>query len=56
MNINYYDLFYLVFTNRGDKEIVNDEDKNNENDYNIYEDFIIPNHHSGIKPSETISR
>ena len=54
MNISYYDLFYTVIENRDDKEIVNDEYENNENEYIINEDFIIPNHNISIKPRETI--
>ena len=32
MKTNYHDLYYTVIKNRDDKEIVNDENENNEND------------------------
>ena len=46
MNINYYDLYYTVFKNRDEKEIVNDF-------INVH-DFRTPNHYIGIKPRETL--
>ena len=54
MNINYYDLYYTVIKNRKEKEVVDDDGY--ENDYNNFNDFIIPNHYIGIKPRETILR
>ena len=51
MNINYYDLYYTVIKNRNEKETLIDKD--NENDYINFNDFI-PNHYVDIKPSETI--
>ena len=32
MNINYYDLYYTVFKNRNENEILHDENEDNEND------------------------
>ena len=55
MNINYYDLFYTVKKIIDEKLIVMDEEYNNsEKDLINYNDFIIPNHHVGIEPRETI--
>ena len=54
MNNNFYDLYYTVMKNRDEKEIVIDEIHNNENDYNNFDDFIIPIHNISIKPSEAI--
>ena len=54
MKINYYDLYFTVVKSRDEKEILNDVE--NENDYNNYEDFIIPNHNISIKPRETMLR
>ena len=48
MNNIYCDLYYTV-NKKNDNENVND----NENDYNIFNDFIIPNHYIGIKPRKT---
>ena len=48
MNINYYDLYYTVIKSRDDKEI--------ENDFFNFNEFITPNHYVGIKPRETILR
>ena len=50
MNINYYDLYYTVIKNRKEKEIVNDDEY--ENDYISLNDVIIPNHYVGIKGRE----
>ena len=54
MNIISVDLYYTVFKNRDEKEIVIDEYHKTENDYNIFDDFIIPNHNISIKPREAI--
>ena len=43
MNINYYDFYYTVKKNSDDKEIVNDENENNQ------KHFITPNHYIGRK-------
>ena len=51
-NMNYYDLYYTVIKNRGEKEIV----KDNENDYINFNAFITPNHYIGNKPRETIMK
>ena len=56
MNIVYYDLYYTVFKNRDDKEIVNDKSENNELDYNKYNDFIAPNHYIGRKNDDVTLR
>ena len=48
---NNYDLYYII-KNRADKDVVNEYE--NDTDYLNFEDFIIPNHHVGIKPRETI--
>ena len=53
LNINYYDSFFTVIKNREEKQNVIDKD--DENDYNNFND-IIPNHYVGIKPRETILR
>ena len=50
MNINYYDLYYIVIKSRDDNI------DNNENDFINFNDFITPNHYIGIKPRETILR
>ena len=52
MNINYYDLYYTVIDNRYEKENVIDKD--NENDYNIFDDFITPKHYIGRKKNNEI--
>ena len=56
MNNTYYELYYNVNKNRDEKELVNGEYENNEIHYINYNDFILPNHHVGIKPRETILR
>ena len=43
MKINYYGLYYTVFKNRDEKEIV---DNHYENDYINFND-IVPNHYIG---------
>ena len=48
MKLNYYDFNYTVFKNRDDKEI--------ENNFIYFIDFITPNHYIGIKHRETILR
>ena len=53
-NIKYYDLYYTVIKNRDEKQNVIDKDA--ENDYINFNDFISPNHYIGIKPRETILR
>ena len=45
---NYFDLYYTVIKNGEDKEIVNDDEHVN------FNDFITPNHYVRIKPRETI--
>ena len=48
MNIFYYVLYYTVFKNRDEKEIVDD---GNENDFINVNNFITPNHNISIKPN-----
>ena len=50
MNVNYYDLYYTVIKNRGEKEIVDIE---YENDYFNFND-IVPNHYIGRKKNNEI--
>ena len=45
MNINYYDLYYTVFQNRKEEEIV---DNQYENDFISLNDVIIPIHYVGL--------
>ena len=59
MNNNYYDLFFTVIKNRGER-IVKEE---NEYEgvwitiqYLNYKDFILPSFYIGIKPCETLLR
>ena len=53
MNINYYDLYYTVIKVRDENKDIDNQYENDENDYINFND-IIPNHHIGIKPPETI--
>ena len=46
----------LLFKNRDEKEIVNDEFEDNENDFINYEDFITPNHYIEQKNINEILR
>ena len=50
MNSNYYDLYYTVIKNRDEKEVVVDDDENN--DY-LHDKFVMPNYDLGDKPHET---
>ena len=49
MNNNYYDFYYTVIKNKGEKEIV---DNQYEKDYISLKDVIIPNHYVGVKGRE----
>ena len=49
MNINYYDIYYTVFRNRDEKEVVNDKYENNENDFINLDVINTLNHYLGIK-------
>ena len=51
MNINYYHLYYTVIKTGDENEVV---DKEYENDYIKFYNFITPNQYIGIKPRETI--
>ena len=53
-NFKYYDLYYTVFKNRNETEVVVDEDKGN--DYNNFKDSITPNHYIGRKNNEKTLR
>ena len=55
-NIIYYDLYYTVIKNRDEKEIVNNKNEKNENDYNILNDFITPYHYIWIKNDKVMLR
>ena len=55
MNINYYDLYYTVIKVRNESKDKDNQYENDENDYINFND-IVPNHHIGIKPRETILR
>ena len=55
MNINYYDLYYTVIKTRDENKNKDSQYENDENDYINFND-IVPNHHVGIKPRETILR
>ena len=50
-----YDIDYTVIENNVEKEIMNVEYENNENDYNIYNDYIITNHFVGRKNDNTLT-
>ena len=50
MNIYYFDLYYTVFKNRDEKEIL---DNQYENDFISSNDVIIQNRYVGIKPRVT---
>ena len=54
MNINY-DLYYTVIKTRDENKNIDNQYENDENDYINFND-IVPNHHVGIKPRETILR
>ena len=56
MNINYYDLYYTILKNRGEKQTVIDEHGDNESDYFIYDNFITRNHYIGRKNDDVIIR
>ena len=53
MNFNSDALYHTVIKNRDEKEVV---EKEYENDYTHFNDFIALNHSIGIKPRETILR
>ena len=55
MNIKYYDLYYTVIRIRDENRDIDNQYENDENDYITFND-IVPNHHIGIKPRETILR
>ena len=49
LNIHYYGLYYTVIKIRNEREIVNNKYEDIENDYNILNDFVIPNQYVGRK-------
>ena len=49
MNINYYDFYYTVIKTRDENKDIDNQYENDENDYNNFNDVIIPNHHVVIK-------
>ena len=51
MIIKFYDIYYTVFKNRDDKDIIVDK---NENDYINFNDFITLNHYNGRKNDNVI--
>ena len=53
MNSSYYDLYYTVIKNRNEKD---NEEKQYENDYINFNDFITPNQYIGIKNDKVILR
>ena len=52
MKYKYYDLYYTVIKNRGEKEILDDQ---YENDYTNF-NGIIPNHYSRQKNDNELLR
>ena len=56
MNINYYDLYYTVIKTRDENKAIDNQYKNDENDYIDINDFITPNHYVGIKNNNEILR
>ena len=55
MNINYYDLYFIVIKTRDMNKDIDNQYENDENDYINFND-IGPNHYVGIKPREAILR
>ena len=54
MDIISYDLYYTVIKNTNDKEIVIDDEY--ENDKINFDDFITPNHYNGRKNNDVMLR
>ena len=46
---SYYDLYYTIIKNRDDKEIVSENEYENDKVYNKFDDFIYPNQYNGRK-------
>ena len=55
-NINYHDLYYTVIKVRDENRDIDNQYKNEENDYIDINDFITPNHHIGIKQNNETLR
>ena len=49
MITKHYDLYYTVFKNRNENEVLVDKYDNNENDYINFIDIITHNHYNGRK-------
>ena len=49
MNNIYYGLYYTVIKVRDENKDLNNQYKNDDNDYINFNDFITPNHYIGIK-------
>ena len=56
MNIIYHDLYYTVFINIDDKEIVNNKKEHNENAYINFGNCLTPNQYIGRKNNIEILR
>ena len=54
MNINYYDLYYTVIKIRDENKDIDNQKKDDDNDYNSLNDVIIPNHYVGIKKNNEV--
>ena len=55
MKINYFDFYYTVIKIRDENKNIDNQYKNDENDYIDINDFV-PNYYVRIKPRETILR
>ena len=52
MNIKYYDLYFTVIKTRDKNRVIDIQYENDENDYIILNDVIIPNYSVGIRGRE----
>ena len=55
MNINYFDLYYIVIRIRDENRDIDNQYENDENDYINFNDNVA-NHYIGFKPRETLLR
>ena len=53
MNIKYHYVYYIIIWKRVEEKFRIFEYENNECDYIIHDDLIIPNYDIGVKPPET---
>ena len=53
LNKVFYELYYTVFKNRNDKQVITENEYENDKKFINLDDFKVPNHHVGIKPRET---